>query len=68
MMLINKINPDKYLNSVKAYFNMLDSYKVFPHDEKFENDFIIKDIYTDGFLARPVYKKIETNINGEIEY
>lgn len=44
MMLINKINPDKYLNSVKAYFNMLDSYKVFPHDEKFENDFIIKDI------------------------
>lgn len=45
MMLINKINPHKYLNSVKAYMIMLDSYKLFPDDERFKNDFVIKDIY-----------------------
>lgn len=45
MMMENKINKDKYLNSIKAYMIMLDSYKLFPDDEKFENDFVIKDIY-----------------------
>lgn len=45
MMMANKINPDKYLNSIKAYMIMLDSYKLFPDNEKFENDFVIKDVY-----------------------
>lgn len=45
MMIANKINSEKYLNSVKAYMIMLDSYKVFPDDERFKSDFIIKDIY-----------------------
>lgn len=45
MMMANKINSDKYLNSVKAYMIMLDSYKLFPDDERFKNDFVIKDVY-----------------------
>lgn len=45
MMMVSKIQPDKYVNSIKAYLIILDSYKVFPNDEEFRNDFIIKDIY-----------------------
>jgi uncharacterized protein with ParB-like and HNH nuclease domain/predicted transport protein len=45
MMMVNKILPNKYVNSIKAYLIQLDSYKVFPDNEQFKNDFIIKDIY-----------------------
>lgn len=45
MLMINKIKFEKYLNSIKAYFILLDSYKLFPDNERFKNDFVIKDIY-----------------------
>lgn len=44
-MMGNRIQPDKYLKSFNAYLVLLDSYKIFPNDEQFKSDFIIKDIY-----------------------
>ncbi len=41
----NNIRPNDYLNSVKASFVMLDSYKVFPDDKQFIETFVSKDIY-----------------------
>jgi predicted transport protein/uncharacterized protein with ParB-like and HNH nuclease domain len=41
----NDIRPSDYLNSVKAFFIMLDSYKVFPDDRQFIETFVSKDIY-----------------------
>ncbi|MDR0454698.1 MAG: DUF262 and DUF1524 domain-containing protein [Deferribacteraceae bacterium] len=37
---------DDYLNSVKVFFIMLDSYKEFPNDERFISSFLERDIYT----------------------
>lgn len=41
----NYIRKDDYMNSVKAFFLMLDSYKEFPDNDKFETAFISRDIY-----------------------
>lgn len=43
--LKNYIRPDDYLNSVKAFFVMQDTYKEFPDNEKFEGAFENRDIY-----------------------
>lgn len=41
----NDIKPGDYLNSVKAFFILLDSYKVFPNDGRFTTTFLTRDIY-----------------------
>ena len=41
----NYIRPDDYVNSVKAFFLMLESYKEFPDNDKFEVAFVSRDIY-----------------------
>jgi len=41
----NDINPKDYMNSVKAFFILLDSYKEFPDDTRFLDAFLTKDIY-----------------------
>jgi uncharacterized protein with ParB-like and HNH nuclease domain/predicted transport protein len=41
----NDIRQDDYLNSVKAFFMLLDAYKEFPSDEKFLAAFLTRDIY-----------------------
>lgn len=41
----NDIQIDDYLNSVKAFFILLDSYKEFPSDERFLTTFRTRDIY-----------------------
>ena len=41
----NYIRTDDYVNSVKAFFLMLDSYKEFPDNDKFEIAFVSRDIY-----------------------
>lgn len=41
----NDIKPEDYLNSVKAFFILLDSYKEFPNDERFIATFLTRDIY-----------------------
>lgn len=41
----NDIKCDDYLNSVKAFFILLDSYKEFPNDMHFLDYFLTRDIY-----------------------
>jgi uncharacterized protein with ParB-like and HNH nuclease domain/predicted transport protein len=41
----NDIRPSDYLNSVKAFFILLDSYKEFPDDRCFLDTFLTRDIY-----------------------
>lgn len=41
----NDIKPEDYLNSAKAFFILLDSYKEFPNDERFTATFLTRDIY-----------------------
>ena len=41
----NDIKPGDYLNSIKAFFILLDSYKEFPDDKRFLDTFLIRDIY-----------------------
>jgi predicted transport protein len=41
----NDIRTDDYLNSVKACFILLDSYKEYPNDEQFIGTFLTRDIY-----------------------
>lgn len=43
--LKNSIRSNDYLNSVKAFFILQDSYKEFPDNDKFENAFVNRDIY-----------------------
>ena len=43
--LKNYIKLDDYLNSVKAFFVMQDTYKEFPDNDKFEGAFVNRDIY-----------------------
>lgn len=42
----NSIKSDDYMNSVKAFFVLQDTYKEFPDDEKFMAAFMSRDIYT----------------------
>lgn len=44
--LRNGIRPDDYLNSVKAFFVMQDTYKQFPDDEKFIAALTTRDLYS----------------------
>ena len=41
----NSVRPDDYLNSIKAFFLMQDTYKEFPDNDKFETAFVSRDIY-----------------------
>lgn len=43
--LCREIKDGDYLNSIKAFFILSDSYREFPNDERFINAFISKDIY-----------------------
>ena len=43
--LKNYIRPNDYLNSVKAFFLMQETYKEFPDNDKFRSAFISRDIY-----------------------
>lgn len=41
----SEVRPDDYINSIKAFFVLLDSYKEFPDEEKFISSFCSRDIY-----------------------
>lgn len=41
----NSIHNDDYMNSVKASFMLLQTYKEFPNDEQFSSSFVIHDMY-----------------------
>ena len=55
----NSIRPDDYLNSVKAFFILLDSYKVFPDDTRFIEAFLSRDIYNMN-RCRYILARLET--------
>lgn len=40
-----KIKQDAYLESLKATFTLMDSYRRFPSDEEFKKELVVKDIY-----------------------
>lgn len=44
--MYSSIKPEDYLNSVKAFFVQMESYKEFPNDEKFLETFSARDIYS----------------------
>ena len=41
----NSIRSDDYMNSIRAYFVLLQTYKEFPDDEKFAAAFVTRDVY-----------------------
>ena len=41
----SEVRPDDYINSIKAFFVLLDSYKEFPDEERFISSFCSRDIY-----------------------
>jgi uncharacterized protein with ParB-like and HNH nuclease domain/predicted transport protein len=43
--LYKSIQKDKYVESVKASFQLLESYKRFPTDSEFEKEIVMKDVY-----------------------
>ena len=43
--LYKSVQKDKYVDSVKASFQLLESYKRFPLDAEFEKEIIMKDVY-----------------------
>lgn len=43
--LKNYIHPEDYMNSVKAFFVLQETYKEFPDDDKFAAAFVARDIY-----------------------
>jgi len=43
--LYKSVKSDSYLESVKAAFQLLDSYKRFPDDFEFEKEIVAKDVY-----------------------
>lgn len=43
--LYKKVDPEKYLESVKATIILQDSYRRIPDDEEFRKEFVIKDVY-----------------------
>ena len=53
------IRHDDYLNSVKAFFIQLDSYKTFPDDKRFITAFTSRDIYNMN-RCRHILCKLET--------
>ena len=61
----NEIKSDDYINSVKAFFILLDSYKEFPNDERFISTFITRDIYNTN-RCRYILSRLENWDNKSI--
>lgn len=58
------INNGDYLNSVKAFFYFLDSYKVFPNDEQFKSALLSRNMYSLR-ISKYVFTKLENEGNKE---
>tara|TARA_R110002072_G_scaffold288828_1_gene455117 strand:- start:12914 stop:14989 length:2076 start_codon:yes stop_codon:yes gene_type:complete len=63
--LYKSIQKDKYLESVNASFQLLDSYKRFPSDSEFEKEIVTKDVY--NFRSRNyLLSKLENHNRKEL--
>ncbi len=43
--LYKSVQPENYLESIQAAFQLMDSYKRYPADAEFEKEIVIKDVY-----------------------
>lgn len=59
---LKSIKEDDYLNSIKLFFVTLDSYKKFPTDKEFIEEFKYKDIYNMR-IAKYILSKFENHNN-----
>jgi uncharacterized protein with ParB-like and HNH nuclease domain/predicted transport protein len=62
--LKNEIHTDDYVNSLKAFFILQESYKEYPSDEKFAQEFTSRDIYGMN-LCNYILKRLE-NWNNKV--
>lgn len=60
----NNIRKDDYLNSIKAAFYFLDSYKVFPNDDMFKSALYSRNMYSLR-ISKYVFVKLENEGNKE---
>lgn len=60
----NNIQKDDYLNSIKATFYFLDSYKQFPNDETFKTALFSRNMYSLR-ISKYVFVKLENEGNKE---
>lgn len=60
----NNIKKDDYLNSIKATFYFLDSYKVFPNDDMFKSALYSRNMYSLR-ISKYVFVKLENEGNKE---
>lgn len=61
-LAVRNINSDNYINSVKAFFIMLDSYKRLPSNEEFVKELKIRDIYNMR-IRNYILSKLENHDN-----
>lgn len=63
--LYKSVKKDRYVESVKASFQLLESYKRFPTDSEFEKEIVLKDVY--NFRSRNyLLSKLENNNRKEL--
>ncbi|MFN8483604.1 MAG: DUF262 and DUF1524 domain-containing protein [Anaerolineae bacterium] len=67
LTLYRSVEPDHYLDSVRAAFARMTSYQRFPNDEEFRNLFVQRDVYnlrpkTRGYL----FRRLEQYDNKEV--
>lgn len=72
---ITEINPNRILLGLTATPTRMQEYekiKLFKTFEADKNGFVyqvsLKELLANGFLAQPIYKRVETKINGEVEF
>lgn len=61
--LKNDIKENDYFNSIKAFFRLRESYKVFPNDSIFSENFLLRDCYNSRNRIRYILRKFETYDN-----
>ena len=66
LSLLGEIKNDSYVESIKAFFNLKDSYRRFPDNQEFEREFCIKNVYNFR-INKYLFEKLE-NHNIEKEY
>ena len=63
--LYKSVKKDRYVESVKASFQLLESYKRFPNDSEFQKAIVLKDVY--NFRSRNyLLSKLENNKRKEL--
>jgi uncharacterized protein with ParB-like and HNH nuclease domain len=60
------IDKSRYLESAKAAFQLLDSYRRFPNDEEFKRDFVTRDIYNLTARRNHILRKLENHDRKEL--